>query len=370
MAQSIDVEKARKALTECGYTVDAISQINEGSNHYVFDVTLAGGKPAICKFARVRETEEGLSQENKDTLFGGTLSLGREAYLFRMIRQQANVPTPEVYGVHDSPYGKFILLERMSGISQKECMVQSGYSKKVFLDSMKYLGRDFARIQNITFPSFGNIMEDSVIEPSDMTNFSDRFLQVVDMRLLRCHQKEVFTPSEQTVVTRFYHEKLEALRPYFDKDKMPPVLVFTDMHAENFFTDTQGVPTGYFDLESAQAAPAALEFYGFRFFLYNFYDHTCFEEAEKAFFDGYQEAGGKNTPSSVSDFEAIDFLAGCRLLELAQSYWGYIDGIRDTWGQDMKDLLFHYMDTGVIDYDAIGRIWRQRDKQPVIPARP
>ncbi len=66
MAQSIDVEKARKALTECGYTVDAISQINEGSNHYVFDVTLAGGKPAICKFARVRETEEGLSQENKD----------------------------------------------------------------------------------------------------------------------------------------------------------------------------------------------------------------------------------------------------------------------------------------------------------------
>ena len=85
MAQSIDVEKARKALAECGYTVDAISQINEGSNHYVFDVTLAGGKPAICKFARVRETEEGLSQENKDTLFGGTLSLGREAYLFRMM---------------------------------------------------------------------------------------------------------------------------------------------------------------------------------------------------------------------------------------------------------------------------------------------
>ena len=42
MAQSIDVEKARKALAECGYTVDAISQINEGSNHYVFDVTQKG----------------------------------------------------------------------------------------------------------------------------------------------------------------------------------------------------------------------------------------------------------------------------------------------------------------------------------------
>ena len=42
----------------------------------------------------------------------------REAYLFRMIRQKAEVPTPEVYGVHDSLYGKFILLERMNGISQ------------------------------------------------------------------------------------------------------------------------------------------------------------------------------------------------------------------------------------------------------------
>ena len=64
-------------------------------------------------------------------------------------------------------------------------------------------------------------------------------------------------------------------------------------------------------------APAALEFYGFRFFLYSYYDHDCFEEAEKAFFDGYQEAGGKYIPSTSEDYEAIDFLAGCRLLELA-----------------------------------------------------
>ena len=94
------------------------------------------------------------------------------------------------------------------------------------------------------------------------------------------------------------------------------------------------------------------------------------EEAEKAFFAGYQEADGKYIPSTSEDYEAIDFLAGCRLLELAQSYWGYIDGIRDTWGQDMKDLLFRYMETGIIDYDAIGGIWRQRDKQPLTPARP
>ena len=369
MAQIVDVEKAQAALTQSGYEVESISQINEGSNHFVFNVTLSGGRPAILKFAKVRETEEGLYEGNKDTLFGGTLSLGREAYLFRMIRKEANVPTPEVYGVHESPYGKFILLERMEGISQKECMVRSGYSKKTFLDSMEYLGRDFARIQNITFPTFGNIMEDSVIEPEGMDNFSDRFREVIDMRIERCVQKNVFTKEETEKVTDFFYKKLEQFRPHFDAKVTPPVLVFTDMHAENFFTDEKGVPTGYFDLESAQAAPAALEFYGFRFFLYNFYDSACFKEAEEAFFKGYNEAGGKYAPHSQADHDAIDFLAGCRLLELAQSYWGVVDSIRDTWGQTMKDLLFSYMETGTIDYDAVGAVWRQRDRQPLVPQK-
>lgn len=370
MTQIIDTEKARAALEGCGYKLETIHQIQEGSNHFVFDVVLSGNRPAICKFAKTRETESGLSEENRDTLFNGILSLGREAYLFRMIRQEAGVPTPEVYGIHKSPYGKFILLERMTGISQKECMMKSGFSKQVFLDSMEYLGRDFAKIQNITFPTFGNIMEDSVIEPAGMDNFSDRFREVVDMRLKRCIQKQVFTDKETERTTTFFHNELERLRPHFNADITPPLLVFTDMHAENFFTDEKGIPTGYFDLESAQAAPAALEFYGFRFFLFNYYDSACFQEAEEAFFKGYREAGGQHAPSCPEDEEAIDFLAGCRLLELAESYWGYRDGIRDCWGEEMKRLLFAYMDTGIIDYNAIGAVWRTRDQQPLTPLKP
>ena len=369
MAQIVTVDNAKTALESCGYGIGAIHQINEGSNHFVFMVTLSDGRPAICKFAKIRETEEGLSEGHKDTLFGGELSLGREAYLFQMIRKQTGVATPEVYGVHESEYGKFILLECMRGMSQKECMVKSGYSKKAFLDSMEYLGRDFAKVQSITFPSFGNIMEDSVIDPAGLTNFSDYFRRVVDMRIERCIQKNTFTEEETRQVTEFFHGKLEQLRPHFDASVTPPTLVFTDMHAENFFTDEAGVPTGYFDLESAQAAPAALEFYGFRFFLFNFYDSACFREAEDAFFRGYTAAGGKYAPKCQADEDAINFLAGCRLLELAQSYWGYIDGIRDSWGQDMKDLLFAYMQTDTIDYDAVGAVWRQRDRQPLVPAK-
>lgn len=133
MSKMITAECAGKALKECGYRLSRIRPISEGSNHYVFDVLLEGDRPAICKFAKIRETEKGLSEGSKDTLFGGTLSLEREAYLFRMIKAQAKVPTPEVYGIHDSSCGRFILLERMTGISQKECMVRSGFSRRRFL---------------------------------------------------------------------------------------------------------------------------------------------------------------------------------------------------------------------------------------------
>lgn len=367
MSQIKTAGQARTALLEFGYKPVKIRPVNEGSNHFVFDVILEGNRPAILKFAKIRETEAGLSDASRDTLFGGILSLEREAWLFRMIKEKSGVPTPEVYGIHDSSHGRFILLERMTGISQKECMVRSGFSKKRFLDSMEYLGRDFAQIQNITFPSFGNIMKDDVIEPAGMDNFSDRFLEVVDMRLEKCMQKGVFSEDETMQVTEFFHRKLDELRPIYSADQTPPVLVFTDMHAENFFTDEQGRPTGYFDLESTQAAPAALEFYGFRFFLFNYYDAECFREAENAFFKGYAENGGKYTPSSPADEKSIDFLAGCRLLELSESYWGVKDGIRDTWGQRMKELLSDYMDTGQIDYLAVGNIWRQRDGQPKTP---
>lgn len=365
--KTITVQDAKEALLSAGYVVNDIKQINEGSNHYVFIVTVEDGKKVICKFAKVRETEIGIGKAGYDTLFGGKLSLEREAYLFSMIKEKANVPTPIVYGIHHSDIGTFIVLENMSGISHKQYMVDSGYSKKAFLDSMEYLGEDFAKIQNVTFPTFGNIMEHSVIEPEGLNNFSDRFHSVVHMRLNSCAEKGVFTEEELKTVTEFFDQKLEYFRPHFDSSIVTPVLNFTDMHAENFFVDSEGHPSGYFDLESAQAAPSALEFYGFRFFLYNFYNEQCFEEAEEAFFKGYKAAGGSHAPKCDMDFEAIDFLAGCRLLELANSYWGHIDGIRDTWGQDMKDLLFSYMETNKIDYMGIGEIWRQRDKQPVTP---
>lgn len=369
LRSEITCHMAAQALTENGYSVSAIQPINEGSNHFVFDVTLTPNQSAICKFIKIRDTEKGLGTAHQDTLFGGSLSLKRESYLLQMAAL-ADVPVPQVYGTHDSTVGSFILLQKMTGFSHKECMKQSGYSKSLFLNSLYYLGQDFAKIQKIKFSSFGNIMDKGQIEPAGITNFSQRFASVIEMRLTRCHIKKVFRNSaEEKRVGEFFQQKLKDHADDFSLTAAPPVLVFTDMHAENFFTNTAGKPTGYFDLESSQAAPAALEYYGFLFFLFNFYDRECFDLARQSFWSGYT-SDGTAIPKDCQNQALVDFLAACRILELAQSYWGYIDGIRDDWGEKMRALLFHYMDTACLDYLAIGDIWRSRDHQPFSPLKP
>ena len=105
----MELESVRSALRSAGYPAVSLTAIQEGSNHDVFDVVLEDGSAAICKFARVRETEVGIAAENRDTLFGGRLSLDRESYLLSLARKEGGLPAPEIYGAHDSPLGLLLL---------------------------------------------------------------------------------------------------------------------------------------------------------------------------------------------------------------------------------------------------------------------
>lgn len=366
----ITLDIASQALSSAGYSFSRIEQIHEGSNHYIFRVYLSNKDIAICKFARSRVTELGIIPPQTDTLFGGTLSLERESYLFSMTRNKTGVPTPRVYGRHASAYGEFILIEALPGVSHKQYLINTGYSGSAFLNSLRLLGQDFAAIQRVRFPSFGNIMANGQVEPSGLYNFADRWSGILNLHISCCVRKGALTEREAYTVQDVFFSILESMRPSLNANVAIPVLNFTDMHAENFFVDDAGKPSGYFDLESAQAAPAALEFYAFRFFLFNFYNDEWFDKAQHSFFEGYQENGGLYAPQSASDHQLIDFLSASRLLELTNSYWGYVDGIRDTWGSEMKRILVRYTDTGFVDYSAIGAIWRLRDSQPLHPLLP
>jgi phosphotransferase family enzyme len=361
---TISCQDVYNQLKETKYNCKDVTLLPEGSNHYVFDVLLDDGSDLICKFAKVRATEKDLVENNTDTLYGGRLSLEREAYLYSLVKEKAQLPAPNVFGIHQSPIGDYILVEKMLGESHYDYIKKSNYSLKAFLKSMNYLGQDFAKVQGIQFPTYGDVMAKGEVSPPAIDNFADRFIGVMENRLHLAEGKKTFNPRELDEVSTFFHHQFNSMRNVLDIGHKPAALIFTDMHVRNFFVDDTGCPSGYFDLESCQAAPAALEFYGFNFFIFNFFDSDTFSRSQDAFLEGYSKAGGG---TALLDDSLVHLLAGCRLLELAESYWGIVDGLRDKWGEQFKKVLFNYMESGVVDYLAVGDIFRQRDRQPLRP---
>ncbi len=363
----IDNGYIENILKQNGYSVASVGAINGGSNHYVFDVRFTDGSSAIAKLPRVRVTEERFASAHLDTLFGGRLSIERERFIFDLVREQGQLPAPRVFGCIDTDGGKMLLIEKMSGFGVPAFMRIKGHSRESFLSVIRNLARDYAKLhKNIRYEAFGDIQPEG-LEPVGLTNFADRFLPITNMRIDKAVVKGMFTPVEENGVHTFFKARFEQYRDDLQIANCGSTINFTDMHGDNFYVSDEGVPTGYFDLESSQAAPAWLDYYSFRFFLFNFYDEDTFNRANDAFFEAYIRNGGVFYPKTERDNEIIDFLAACRLLEISQSYWAYVDGLRDTWGERIKALLFRYMNTGRVDYTALAAIFRERDGQPEHP---
>ncbi len=355
-------KNAKAILLSAGFSAKSIHYIPEGSNHEVFIVTLEDGEEQILKLPTQRYTED---NGHTDTLFGGDLSLKRESALYALAKG-AGVPAPKVYAWSPA-HPAFILMEKMPGMPYTEYLQKNNHSKRIFLDSLYALGQDFAKVHQLRFPSFGDIQGSEEIDPVGLTNFADRFSDIMERRVSRAEKKGALSAGEADRARQFFLNTFDSLRPLLERDVKPPTMVFTDMHADNFFVDEAGRPSGFFDLESAQAAPAELEFYGLRFFLFNYYDQSTFQEAEQAFFEGYEEMGGPFAPKTHEDNKLIDLLAGCRLLELTESYWGYIDGLRDNWAIEIKAILMDYLETETINYVALADVFRKKTGQPKQP---
>ena len=357
----ISEDTVHTVLTHNGFLIQHLKELSGGSNHYVFEAKTTDGTELIIKFPRVRETELAFLEANKDTLFGGILSLEREAYLFKLVRD-AGLPAPKVFGIFQTSQGDCIVVERSPGCNLMDYMEQHSHSLTTFLNIMKNLGSDFHLLHKTKFPSFGNIMEQSALDPFGVSNFADRYLSINNMLLDKCRVKGGLNEQEYSQLKSFFDSKFKSYHNRLDIKNSPATLVITDMHGNNFFVNNDK-SSGYFDVESSQAAPLEFELYGLRFFLFNYYSSDEFNLAEKAFWYSYYD-GNSNFPDAETD-ALIDFFSACRLLEIFQSYWGHVDGLRDTWGARIKKILFDYVKTGKVDYDKLGEIWRERDKQPL-----
>lgn len=322
-----------------------IKRIPEGANHFVFDVKLDNGEQAIARFGSGR-------QHKRDSLFGGLLCRHREESNIILIRQ-IGLPAPAVLFASE----EFMLVEKLPGLLWNEYLEKNHHTLEACSKSLKKLGNWIGQLQNSAKASIFGDADGCDVSGLSRNTFADRMLDVLEYRMRNI--EGIFSRDEAAEILRFFQTRLEAEKA----DKATPLFVFTDMHPMNFLVAEDGQPTGFFDLETCQYAHPALEMYGIRLFLFNYYSNTS--AAEKAFFDGFMEGGGSYDPELHENRKLETTLGLMRLLELTVSYKGVNDGLRNTWSNRFKKLFLDGIAGNEMDWNGAADILREKTQQPL-----
>ncbi len=359
-------EIAKDLIESQGYSVSSIQHIPEGRSHYGFDICFDDGTPAIARFEREREVGS-VDGKRRDFHFNGQLSLEREKNLLEIVKNEADIPAPEVYETYSAGAESFMLVQKLPGVCWKEFLEETDYDLDLYLDSLRFLGSDIAQVQRVKFESHGDVMGRHEVQPYGIKNFADRLAGITDLKLQRAELSGALSEGELDDLRGSLERDLDYLGQKLNGSEDKPVLVLTDLHPMNFLVDDKGKPSGYFDLEFSQAGMPALEFYALKYGLFNYFDKSTFEKAEDAFFDGFEGNGGKYVRTDPVNLSLERTLSVGHLLGAVTSYHGASDGLRDTWSDQFKDIMFDAVQNRDVDYVAISDVPRQKTGQPKHP---
>lgn len=354
----------RQAVESVGYRVESTILIPEGRSHDNFIVTLVDGSPMVARFEKP-QTLNSADGVRRDFHFNGPLSLERERNLMELVRERG-LPAPRVYGLYQNEHGSFLLVERLPGVYWSDFLAQSNYSLELYLRSLSYLGMDLALAHRAQFDSWGNVISRGLVNPGTFYNYPDRIRTTFETKLARAKQAESLSDEQLQRIDNHFQTELASLSQLMVGSKHKPVLILTDIHPMNFFVDTEGKPSGYFDLESCQAALPALEINMLRTTLLNYFEGFS-QQAEAALLSGYKKNGGEYSSEDPVN-KKIEHVLGIEYLIAAITlYYNASDGLRDTWSEQFKGIMFRAIDEGMIDYQAISAVYRSKTGQPRFP---
>lgn len=363
----MEENQAKTVIERAGYKVKELKFIPEGRSHDVFDIVLNDGDCLIARFEKPRDSFSG---QRRDFHFNGVISLEREAYLCSLVREEADLPAPKVKGIYQIENFNFLLVEKMPGIPWKNFLEQNNYSLQAYLASLEYLGADIAKAQRVSFNSFGGIMAGRVIEPPRITGFSSRLESVLSLKIRREEEAKALRPTELSEVKRYFKKELQEVSDGLKGSLSKPILVLTDIHPMNFLVDEKGKPSGYFDLEFCQAGHPALEMYYLGLQLFNYFNKNTFALGKKAFFTSYCTESGTYNPENPLNQKLENLLCAGQTLTAVTAYHNVKDGVRDTWSNEFKEVLFKAISSGEADAVAYANIIRQKTQQPSQPTLP
>lgn len=352
MTSEVSETSAARLLDDAGYAVDSVRRIPEGLNHIIFDATLKDGSSIIARF-----------EKKRDDPAHGPLSLEREAASYGIVKDEAGLPAPKVYGLHEQDGKRFLVVEKLPGMLWRDFLKTNGYSREAYLRSLRFLGEDFARLHNVRFESFGHILDRKRIEPPDVTDFIDWISISIGADIKRAEKLGSLTTEELRNVRKYFDRSLSQLAGKITVGNQRPVFVIYDTHPENFLVDENGKPNGYFDMEYPRAGPPELDFFGHNLRIFNMF-RGSFEDARNAFFEGYESEGGTYDLQDPLNRRLSCVLTAALELSAVSMYFGLNEKPLDTWSEGFKRLLFGTINTDSVDHEGFADILRTYIKQP------
>jgi hypothetical protein len=346
--------EAKHKLSKKGFHCKSINFIPEGHNHYVFDIVLIDDTNAIAKFKKSRS-----KISRNDSLFGGLVSSQREKSCSDILIEN-RVIAPKYYYLDE----EVSLIEKLEGKVWTQFISDVNFSHEKFIESVTSLGKTIANVHKISFKSYGDVISKTEIAPPNQLSFSDRFQQVLSFRLSKAIYKNVFSCNELQAIRKYFDSKSRIISSVNDLD-CAPVMNITDLHGDNFLVDANGSFSGFFDLETCQSSHPSLEIYGLKFFIFNYFGKSEFEEAKSNFFASYNDNGNYYDNESSLNLELEKLHTISRLIELTESYYRIDDTLRRTWSDRLRTILFEAIEKDEIDYLVIGNVFRDKTKQPL-----
>ncbi len=345
-------------MTAKGYKVKSVSDFPAAMKAaHVFEVSAEEGSFIV----------RGESQMKIDMQYNSLVSLERDAALYALVRE-AGLPTPKVFDFDVFNGEKYLIVEKLPGINWKEFVEKNNYSKEAYLQSLEALGHDIAYVQRVHFKEFGNIYGNGLVLPAT-PRFSERLADIPGRKIAKA--KHVLPSDEMDKVQAYFEKGISSVGEGMLEQAQQPVLVMTDLHPMNFLVDeNSGKPTGYYDLQFAQAGVQAMEMYNLGLQLFSYFDQDTFKEAERAFFQGLQMNDGSYDYTSPLNKNLETILCAGHTLSSVAFYHGAKDGLRDTWSDKFKKVLFDAIDNNEMDYVAFQDIIREKTKQPKQPMLP
>lgn len=351
----MDIAYVKEAIENTLGGIESITLIPEGISHDNYDVRLLSGRDVIARFQKNKRT---------DPFYGGNLSLEREAYLCNFIKDQTGIPAPRVSGPHSHKDLCFIISEKLPGISLKNFLEKQNYSLKSYLYSLEKLGESFAQAHKTKFNEFGDLMEGGSISPPGIFDFSQRAKYLLELKLTDANNLGTLSPIE-----------IESIEDYFIRNNElasnslgQPRLVLTDIHLSNFNVDEKtGEPSGFFDLEYCQAGIPSMDFTCPRTTIFPYFNEETMHKANDSFIKGYLSNGGEYDPDNRNIKNIEKTLYALQLLSATNLYFGRKDGVRDTWSNQFKSILFELVEGKDMNYFDMRAVFASKTGLPPEP---